>query len=139
MATPAQQMPNDVRQGLSDAERTTQTILQLKNSTDPQKWTFIEEIKSLAEQQNNYSYSTLEAIVSNSQKTIQDLFYIKYDLSLNGLIVTDLLINFRDIRKKDYLITFSEKQGTGSRFATTHHYDLLEQAQPKTNLRTSGL
>lgn len=82
---------------VSEAEMTKQQLIQLKNNTDPQKWVFIEEIKMLAEQHNDHSHSTLDAIVRNSQKTIQELFYIKYDLSLTGLIVTDLLINFRDI------------------------------------------
>ena len=85
---------------LSEMELSRQQLIQLKNNTDPQKWVFIEEIKTLAEQQSDYSHSTFEAIVRNAQKTIQDLFYIKYDLSLNGLIVTDLLINFRDISKE---------------------------------------
>ena len=76
-----------------------QLYLQLQNNTDPQKWLFIQEIKLLAEQQNNYQHSTMEAIVRNTRKSIQDLFYIKYDLSLNTLQVTDLLINFRDISK----------------------------------------
>jgi mRNA-degrading endonuclease HigB of HigAB toxin-antitoxin module len=84
---------------LTDMEMNRQFLFQLKNSTDPQKWNFIEEIKALAEQQNNFQYSTMEAIINISQKSLHDLFYIKYDLSLNTLIATDLLINFRDIRK----------------------------------------
>ena len=139
MTTPAQPSVADPRGGMTEMELTRQRFLQLKNSTDPQKWTFIEEIKSLAEQQNNYSYSTLEAIVSNSQKTIQDLFYIKYDLSLNGLIVTDLLINFRDICKLFFLITPSEKSRIRSRFAASYHHDLPQQIKPETDLRASGV
>ena len=84
---------------LSEIEVNQQLLIQLKNNTDPQKWKFIEEIKILAEQQNNFIFSNMDAIFQNSQKTINDLFYIKYDLSLNSLIVTDLLINFRDISK----------------------------------------
>jgi len=98
MTTTVQPNPQHTEQKvLSEMDIQRQQLIQLKNNTDPQKWTFIQEIQALAEQQNNYSYSTLESIVINSQKSIQDLFYIKYDLSLNGLIVTDLLINFRDI------------------------------------------
>lgn len=82
-----------------EIEMKRQYLIQLKNNTDPNKWKFIEEIKTLAEQQNNFSFSTMEAIVRNSQKNLQDLFYVKYDLSLNQLIVTDLLINFRDISR----------------------------------------
>lgn len=84
---------------LSEIEVNQQLLIQLKNNTDPQKWKFIEEIKILAEQQNNFIFSNIDAFFQNSQKTINDLFYIKYDLSLNSLIVTDLLINFRDISK----------------------------------------
>lgn len=91
--------PTQENQLLSDMEMNRQFLFQLKNSTDPQKWNFIEEIKALAEQQNNFQHSTMEAILNNSQKSLHDLFYIKYDLSLNTLIVTDLLINFRDICK----------------------------------------
>ena len=98
------QVPTMMVQGqdnptLTDMEMNRQFLFQLKNSTDPQKWNFIEEIKALAEQQNNFQYSTMEAIINISQKSLHDLFYIKYDLSLNTLIATDLLINFRDIRK----------------------------------------
>jgi len=99
MTTPDQQVIAKSSQNMSEVEYARHTYLTLKSNTDPQKWTFIEEIRNLAEQQNNYNYSTMQAIISNSQKSIQDLFYIKYDLSLNGLIVTDLLINFRDICK----------------------------------------
>ena len=96
-----------------EIENRKQFLIQLKNNTDPKKWKFIEEIKILAEQQNNFSYSTMEAIVNNSRKSIQDLFYIKYDLSLNGLIVTDLLINFRDISRFCFLFIPSAQSRTG--------------------------
>lgn len=94
----------------SETELTKQRLIQLKNNTDPQKWVFIQEIKTLAEQHNDYSHSTLEAILRNSQKTIQELFYIKYELSLTGLIVTDLLINFRDISKSDLLTEVKNRE-----------------------------
>lgn len=102
MTTPgAREMEQTPEQVIySETELTKQRLIHLKNNTDPQKWVFIEEIKKLAEQQNDFSHSTLDAIVRNSQKTIKDLFYIKYELSLTGLIVTDLLINFRDISKR---------------------------------------
>ena len=92
---PVQEAPRQ----MSQEEMNWHFLQQLRSQTDPNKWKFIEEIKSLAEQQNNYQHSTMTAVIQNSQKSIQDLFYIKYDLSLNTLIVTDLLINFRDIRK----------------------------------------
>lgn len=98
MSTPNPQENQDQIK-LSEIEVNRQLLIQLKNNTDPQKWKFIEEIKTIAEQQNNSSFSNMDAIFQNSQKSIQDLFYIKYDLSLNGLIVTDLLINFRDISR----------------------------------------
>lgn len=98
-----------------EIEESRKFLIQLKTNTDPKKWKFIEEIKILAEQQNNLSYSTMEAIVANSQKSIQDLFYIKYDLSLNGLIVTDLLINFRDISRFCFSFIPSAQPGIGSR------------------------
>lgn len=134
MTTPDQQVIPKSTQNMSEVEYARHTYLTLKSNTDPQKWTFIEEIRNLAEQQNNYNYSTMEAIISNSQKSIQDLFYIKYDLSLNGLIVTDLLINFRDICKFYISIIRSEEPRIGRGPAETHHIHIPQQTQPEADI-----
>ena len=126
MTPPVQVETNAEQTQLNEREMSRQFLIQLKNSTDPQKWNFIEEIKALAEQQNNYQHSTMEAILMNSQKSIHDLFYIKYDLSLNTLIVTDLLINFRDICRSLLPLTPSAKHRTRRGSSAPDHHDISQ-------------
>ena len=90
---------NQTQMKLKEMEINRELLIHLKNTLDPRKWKFIEEIKDLAEKQKNYLFSDMDGIIQNSQKSLLDLFFIKYDLSLNGLNLTDLLINFRDMSK----------------------------------------
>ena len=85
------------------SEFISKLLYKLKNTLDPQKWDLLNEIYILGHQQKNKIFSSYQFTIENYNKSVQDLFMIKYELSLNLLNNFDLIMNFRNISKLFYL------------------------------------
>lgn len=64
---------------------------------DPDKQQFIEEILNLANMVNNPALSSPENILILFNKTYEELFFIKYELTIQTIDPLDLFINFKTI------------------------------------------
>ena len=90
------QMINNQQQAIELSQR-------FKDTIDPYKWQFIMDIQELANEQGIEGLASMNAIVELSQKSIKDLFLMKYELSISPLSVREFLINFKEIGSVFYL------------------------------------
>lgn len=67
------------------------------SNQDPGKQKFIDEILNLAKMLNIQILNTPQQILFLFQKSYEELFFIKYELTIRSIEPIDLFINFKTI------------------------------------------